>query len=163
MKRMNKWFENSGVDGDKLQSGFETYFTSNGIAETSDAKPDQYMDILKFIENPDDFPPLKDKPMITQTMQKLGISSRDIQEKKQLDYFYKYYLKNKQEVDSTSSYFVFGATIETLNKIPRLGSPGLVAKTIKNQMNKVDLKKELYQKTIVMLFYFDMAMHLRQE
>lgn len=163
MKRMNEWFENNGVDGDKLQSSFEAYFTSSGITEASDAKPDQYMDILTFIQEPDKFPPMKDKPLITKTMKKLGISRSDIQDKKQLDYYYQHYLDHKQKVDSSSSYFVFGATIETLNKIPRLGSPGLVAQTLKNQMNKTDLKKELYQKTIVMLFYFDMAMHLRQE
>lgn len=163
MKRMNEWFEKSGVDGDKLQMSFETYFMSGGIAEPSDSKPGQYMDILTFIQNPDDFPPLKDKSMIMETMQKLGMNSSDIKEKNQLDYYYQYYRDHKQEVDSASSYFVFGATIETLNKIPRLGSPGLVAKTIKNQMNKADLEKELYQKTIVMLFYFDMAMHLREK
>ena len=160
---MNEWFEKSGVDGDRLQSGFEAYFISNGIAKAADSKPDQYMDILRFIENPDDFPPLENKDLITETMRKLDISRNDIQDKKQLDYYYQHYLDHKQKVDSSSSYFVFGATIETLNKIPRLGSPGLVAKTLKNQMNKADLKKELYQKTIVMLFYFDMALHLREK
>jgi len=163
LERMKTWFDNSGVDDNALLQRFETYFTSNDIANPADSKPDQYMDILRFIQEPDDFPPLKDKQKITGMMQKLGISDEDIKNKKHLDYYYDYYMKHKKEVDTSSSYYVFGATIETLNKIPRLGSPALVAKTLKNQMDKADLKKELYQKTIVMIFYFDMAMNLREE
>ncbi|MCF8232030.1 MAG: hypothetical protein K9J27_07570 [Bacteroidales bacterium] len=163
LNSMKTWFEESGVDDDALQESFESYFSANGIIDPSDSKADQYMDILAFMQNPGDFPPLTDKRKVTGMMDDLGISSRDVQDKKHLDYYYDYYMKNKEAVDTTSTYYVFGATIETVNKIPKLGSPALVAKTLKNQMDKADLRKELYQKTIVMFFYFDMAMHLAGE
>lgn len=158
---MKTWFENSGVDDNALQESFEKYFSTNDITDPSDTKPDQYMDILSFIRKPDGFPPLKDKRKVLGMMKSLDINSQDLERKNHLDYFYNIYRENKDAVDTTSTYYVFGATIETLNKIPRLGSPGLVAKTLQKQMEQADLKKELYQKTVIMLFYFDMAMHLR--
>lgn len=161
MQAMNKWFENKDVSSDELQTSFENYFTSNGITETTDSEQEQYMDILSFIREPDGFPPLKDKRKVLGMMKGLDINSQDLERKNHLDYFYDIYLENKDAVDTTSTYYVFGATIETLHKIPRLSSPGLIAKTLQNQMEQADLNKELYQKTVMLLFYFDMAMHLR--
>lgn len=160
LSSMKTWFEKNDVDDDALQDSFENYFSTNDITDPSDSKVDQYMDILTFIQDPESFPPMTDKSKVTRMMDDLGISGSDVKDKKHLDYYYDYYMKNKEAVDTTSTYYVFGATIETVNKIPKLGSPALVAKTLKNQMDKADLRKELYQKTIMMFFYFDMAMHI---
>jgi hypothetical protein len=76
-----------------------------------------------------------------------------------LDSFTDKYIENKTKVDTTSSYYAFGASLETIREIPNLSS-GLIAGAIKMSMDKKDLKKELYQKTIVLMFCFDMTLFL---
>lgn len=80
----------------------------------------------------------------------------------QLDCFTNIYIENNSKIDRKSSFYAFGATLETIKNMPNL-SLGIIAGAIKMSMDKSDLKKELYQKTIVLIFCFDMTLYLMDE
>ncbi len=115
---------------------------------------------MKFWERPTkQFPIFKNKKKVVEIKEKLGLTKQDILRKKQLDCFTNKYVENRSVVDTTSSYYAFGATLETVREIPDI-SPGLIAGAINMTMKKEDLKKELYQNTIVLMFCFDMTLYL---
>ena len=159
-KCLDDWLYSKNVDWNKLQTVFENYFASGKISNPSDSKDKQYQDILNFWERPSgQFPIFKDKRKVVAIKNKLGLSDQDVVMKTQLDCFTNNYIDNKAIVDTTSSYYVFGATLETIKQVPNV-SPGLVAGAINLSMDKADLKKELYRKTIVLMYCFDMALFL---
>lgn len=159
-KCLDKMFEDKGADFNELKTIFENYFSDGQISNSKDPIEKQYEDILSYWERPTGrFPLFKDKKKVVAIREKLGLTEKDILGKSQLDCFTNKYIENKAEVDTTSSFYAFGATLETLKQIPDI-SPGLIAGAIKMSMKKEDLKKELYQKTIVLLFCFDMTLFL---
>ena len=157
---MTDWMTSKGVDWKELKSGFENYFSQGEITKSSDPIEKQYWDILSYFEHPSKrFPIFKDKKLVVNKANKLGLGQQEIMTKKQLDCLLKNYTDNKSQIDTTSTYFVFGDIIETINKVPNV-SPGLVAGGIKYGIKQEDLKKEFYQLTIVLLYYFDMTLFL---
>ena len=159
-KCLDKMFEDNDVDWIELKTIFENYFSSGKISNSKDPLEKQYEDILSYWERPTmQFPIFTEKKKVIEIREKLGLEEQDIKKKKQLDCFTNNYIENKAKVDTTSSFYAYGATLETLKEISDI-SPGLVAGAIKMTMNKSDLKKELYQKTIVLLFCFDMTLFL---
>jgi len=95
-------------------------------------------------------------------MAKLHLSKQAISQKKQLNCFTTIYMKNKANITDNTSFYVYGNTLEFVAQMPML-SPAIIAGTINSSMNKKDLNKRLYQKTITLLFCFDMALFLREK
>ena len=158
---IDNWLETKNVAWAELKTSFENYFSSSKITNSNDQIEKQYLDILTFIEKPArQFPILKDKQKILAIKDNLGLSDKDILSKNQLDCFTNQYIENKTDIDTTSSFYVFGSSFETMKQIPDI-SPGLLAGAVKMAMDKKDLKKELYQKTIVLMYYFDFALFLK--
>lgn len=157
---IDQWFESKKVSWTDLKHSFENYFSSSEITDFKDPVEKQYLDILSYIERPSrQFPIFKDKKKIIAIKNELGLTDQDIYNKNQLDCFTNLYIENKNQVDTTSSYYAFGATFEAIKQIPEI-SPGLLAGALKMSMNKEDLKKEIYQKTIILMFYFDFTLVL---
>lgn len=159
-KCLDKMFGDNNTDWKELKTIFENYFSSGKISNSKDPLEKQYEDILSYWERPTmQFPIFTEKQKVIAIKEKLGMTEQDILKKRQLDCFTNKYIENKSKVDTTSSFYAFGATLETLKEIPNI-SPGLIAGAIKMTMDKDDLKKELYQKTIVLLYCFDMTLFL---
>ena len=159
-KCLDKMFGDNGVEWKELKTVFENYFSSGEICNSKDPLEEQYEDILSYWERPTmQFPIFTEKKKVIAIIEKLGLTKQDILKKRQLDCFTNKYIANKSKVDTTSSFYAFGATLETIKEISDI-SPGLIAGAIKMTMDKSDLKKELYQKTIVLLFCFDMTLFL---
>ncbi len=159
-KCLDDWFDSRNVSWNELQTVFENYFASGKISNPSDSKDKQYQDILNYWQSPSyQFPVFKDKKKVVAIKNKLGLSDQDVIIKTQLNCFTNNYIDNKATVDTTSSYYVFGATLETIKQVPNI-SPGVIAGAINLSMDKADLKKELYQKTIVLMYCFDMSLFL---
>lgn len=160
LENFNNWFSENGIDWNELKSYFESYFQDGGIIDKNKSIEEQYLDILSYFERPTmGFPVFKEKKKVIAIRKKLNLSKKDIIAKKHLNCFNDIYSTLKTENDTTSSYYVFGATIETIIKIPDV-SPGLVASAIRTQVQLSDFKKELYQKSIILLFIFDMTLFL---
>ncbi len=159
-KCLDKIFEERGADFNELKIIFENYFSDGQISNSKGPIQKQYEDILAYWERPTrQFPLFKDKYKVIAIKEILGLTEKDISGKTQLDCFTNKYIENIAEVNTTSSFYAFGETLETLKQIPNI-SPGLVAGAINMSMKKEDLSKELYQKTIVLLFCFDMTLFL---
>jgi hypothetical protein len=159
-KCLDKMFADKGADFNELKTIFENYFSDGLISNSNDPIEKQYEDILTYWERPTrKFPLFKDNKKVVAIREKLGLTEKDILGKSQLDCFTNIYIENKAEVDKTSSFYAFGATLETLKQIPGI-SHGLIAGAIKMSMKKEDLKKDLYQKTVVLMFCFDMTLFL---
>lgn len=160
-KCLDKMFADKGADFNELKKIFENYFSDGQISNSKDPIEKQYEDILTYWERPTrQFPLFKDKKKVIAIKEKLGLTEKEILGKTQLDCFTNNYIEYKAEVDTTSSFYAFGVTLETLRQIPDI-SPGLIAGAIKMTMKKEDLRKQLYQKTIVLLFCFDMTLFLK--
>lgn len=158
---LDDWFDSKNVSWTELKVSFENYFSSSEITNPKDSIEKQYLDILSFIERPTrQFPVFKDKKKIIAVKNQLGLSNQDIYYKNQLDCFTNFYVNNKLLVDKTSSYYAFGSSFETIKRVPDI-SPGLLAGAIKMAMDKKDLKKDLYQKTIVLMYYFNFTLFLK--
>lgn len=159
-KCLDKMFEEKGLDFKELKTIFENYFSEGQISNSKDPIEKQYENILTYLERPTrQFPLFKDKKKVISIKEKLGLTENDIYSKLQLDCFTNKYLENKTKVDTASSFYVFGATLESLKQMPDI-SPGITAGALNYSLKKEDLKKELYQKTIVLLFCFDLALFL---
>jgi len=159
-KCLDNSMESSDVDWKELQNIFENYFASANISNSSDSKAKQYQQILKYWERPSGrFPVFKDKKKVIALRHKLGLTDQDVVTKRQLDCLTDNYMRNKATVDTTSSYYAFGATLETVKQVPNI-SPGLIAGAINLSMDKADLRKGLYQKAIVLMYIFDMSLFL---
>lgn len=157
---ITNWMTSKGVDWKELKSGFENYFVQGEITKSSDPIEKQYLDILSYFEHPTKrFPIFKDKKLVVSKANKLGLGQQEIMTKKQLDCLFTNYTDNKLQIDTASTYFVFGDIIETIHKVPNV-SPGLLAGAIKYGVKQEDLKNEYYQLTIVLLYYFDMTLFL---
>ena len=157
---INNWFNEKNVNWENLQHYFENYFQTGGITNKNKPIEQQYYDILSFFEAPSKrFPIFKDKKKIVEIMGKLGFSKGDIRLKKHLSRFNKSYSIHKNLNDTTSTYYIFGSTVETILQIPNI-SPGVVAGTIRKFAKKKDLKKKFYQRATVLLFAFDMTLFL---
>lgn len=157
---ITNWMTSKGVDWKELKSGFENYFVQGEITKSSDPIEKQYLDILSYFEHPTKrFPIFKDKKLVVSKANKLGLGQQEIMTKKQLDCLFTNYTDNKLQIDTASTYFVFGDIIETIHKVPNV-SPGLIARAIKYGVKQEDLKNEYYQLTIVLLYYFDMTLFL---
>ena len=160
---IDEFFAQKSVDFNILKRIFENYFSSSNISDINSPIEKQYLDILDFWEHPSkQFPLFADKDYLIEIRKKLGFSEKDIIQKKQLDCFTDKYIKYKCSIDTTSSIYAFGATFETLRSMPNIG-PNIVAGAIKMTMQKADMKKTLYQKSIVLLFCFDMTLYLKDE
>jgi hypothetical protein len=156
-KCLDKMFEDKGADFKELKTIFENYFSYGQISNSKDPIEKQYEDILSYWERPTGRLPLfKERKKVVAIREKLGLTEKDIIGKSQLDCLTNKYIENKAKVDTASSFCVFGAVLETIKQIPNI-SLGIIAGVIKMSMKKEDLKKELYQKAIVLLFCFDMT------
>jgi len=159
-KCLDKMFSDKGADFNELKTIFENYFSDGQISNSKDPIEKQYEDILIYWERPTkQFPLFKDKKKVVVIKEKLELTERNILEKSQLDCFTNNYIGHKAVVDTTASFYAFGATLETLKQIPDI-SPGLIAASIRMSMKKEDLKKGLYQKAVVLLYCFDMTLFL---
>ena len=157
---LDKMFEKKRADFNELKTIFENYFSTGQITNPNEPIEKQYEDILSFWERPTkQFPIFTEKNKVVAIKEKLGLTEQDILKKVQLDCFTNNYIENRTEIDTLSSYYAFGASLETIREIPNI-SPGLIAGAIKMSMDKEDLKKELYQKSIVIMFCFDMTLYL---
>lgn len=157
---LDEWFESKDVDGDELKTIFENYFNSGDISNRKDSIETQYRDILGYLERPTkQFPLFKDKQKVIASIKKLGLSEENIIEKLQLNCVTNIYLDHKAEIDTLSSFYVLGSMLETIKKVPDI-SPGLTASAINASIDKANLNKTLYQKTIVLMYCFDMTLFL---
>jgi hypothetical protein len=160
---LDEWIQSAGTNRELLQNTFESYFATSGITKASDPKHKQYEDILKFWNRPQmSFPPFSDKKIILKMKNDLGIDDQGLSKKIQLDCFTNTFIANKASIDTTLSYYTFGSVLEAIKEIPDI-SPGLIAGALLTSMDKDDLKKPLYQKTIALMFCFDMAVFLPDE
>ncbi len=160
-KCLDKMFEEKGADFNELKTIFENYFSEGQISNSNDPIEKQYEDILTFWEKPSQqFPLFKEKKKVIAIKEKLGLTEMKILSKSQLDCFTNKYIKNKTEIDTSSSFYAFGSTLETVKQMPFI-SRGIIAGAINLSMKKEDLKKVLYQKTIVLMFCFDMSLFLK--
>jgi len=156
-KCYDNWFSKRNVDWSELQSSFEEYFVSFGISKADEPIEKQYEAILSYISHPTKwFPTLKDKKRIIKIRNKLGLSEDDILSHKQLSCYTDIYVANKAKADTTSCFYIFGSCFEAITQIPDI-SPGLLSKTILMFIDTNELKKPIYQKTIILMFYFYFA------
>ena len=159
-KCYDDWFGKNNVDWDDLQKSFEEYFTSFGISKTDEPIEKQYENILSYISRPiHGFPKLKDKKKIIEIRNKLKLSEKDIFSYKQLSCYTDIYIQNKKNIDTTSCFYVFGSCFEDITQIPDI-SPGLLASAILMFIDIEELKKPIYQKTIILMYYFTFAAKL---
>jgi len=157
---IDKMFKTNKVDWLELKTIFEGYFSDGQISNENDPIEKQYEDILSYLERPTKrYPIFRDKQKVIRIIEKLGIKKNDIFTKTHLNCFTDKYIENKSIVDITSSFYAFGSSLETIRKVPNL-SIGVISGAIKMSMKKNDLEKELYQKTIVLMFCFDMTLFL---
>lgn len=157
---LDHWFEESGADWTELQSIFENYFASAGISNADDPKNVQYQDILNYWERPNaPFSLFEQKTEAMDIVNSLGLTDEDIFNKKQLNCFTDLYMGHSTEIDTASTYYAFGSILSSAREMPQI-SPGLIAGAINYSMNPEDLNKSLYQKTIVLMYCFDMALYL---
>jgi len=159
-KCYNDWFDKNNVDWNDLQKSFEEYFTSFGILKTDEPIEKQYKNILSYISRPiHGFPKLKDKKKIIEIRNKLKLSENDVFLNKQLYCYTDIYILNKTNIDTTSCFYVFGSCFEEMTQIPDI-SPGLLAHAILMFIDIEELKKPIYQKTIILMYYFTFAAKL---
>lgn len=156
---LDRWLESKDVDINELKDIFENYFTDANISDSKDPLSKQYKDILKFWEYPTkQFPIFSEKKRVIAIQEELKLTNEDILYKNQLSCFATIYLENEKTVDTTSSFYIFGSIVDDVNIIGDI-SPSLIAGTINMFMDEHDLEKELYQKAIVLMFCFDMALY----
>ena len=159
-KCLDKWIEKKGVSWEELRLVFENYYAEGNISDPSEPVADQYNDILNFWAQPTKrFPSFRQRNKAAEIQAKLGLSDEDIRKKAHLDCLTNAYVENKSIVDTASAFYAFGATMESLKEIPNV-SPGLVARALNFYVDKTDLNRELYQKTIILLYLFEMKMNL---
>ena len=159
-KCLDIWIESKNVNWNDLKPIFENYFSTGEIINAKDPIEKQYYDILSYWENPTKKSPIfYNKKKVVDIKNKLSLTKEDIKSKCYLDCFTNKYILNKATIDTNSSLYAFGSTLEAIKTYHDI-SPGLIAGAIKMEMNKADLKKDLYQKTIVLLFCFDMTLYL---
>jgi len=161
-KCLDTWMKSKDVEFNDLITVFENYFVAGEIINVSESIDKQYQLILSYWEKPTkQFPIFEEKKKVIDIKNKLGLSEQDIKLKTQLDCFFNIYIENKANIDTTTSFFVFGSILETIKQVPDI-SPGLIAGSINSSMNKSDLKKSLYQKLIALMYCFDMSQFLNQ-
>lgn len=159
-KCLNAWMSDHGVEWSELKEVFEHYFSDGGITNAEDPLEVQYADILRFIERPpSSFPLFKEKKKVVAARKKLGLTEQQLMVKAQVDCLTDLYMQNKATVDTTSSFYAFGDTFRAVRQVPNI-SPGLIAGAIYMAMDRSDLSKSLYQKTIALTFCFDMTYFL---
>lgn len=157
-KCLDEWIKNKGVKWDAIKPVFELYFSDAFVSDPSLPLHEQYLQILKYWEKPvRGIPVFPEGHEIGKTVEKLGLSEEAIMKKKQLACFTNIYIANKTEAEKDSSFYAFGSTLEAIRDIPDI-SLALVAGALRMLMDPEDLKKSLYQKTIVLLFCFDMTL-----
>ena len=162
-KCFDKWLEGNNTEWEELQTIFEDYFILAEVCNRFDAKEKQYQDILNFMEQPTKpFPAFKEKKKVMEIMEKLELSKQDLTTKKQLNCLAELFTEHKLSIDTASSYYIYGDIVEVSQQVPDL-SPGLLANAINMFMDEADLKKTFYQKTIVLMFCFDMGLHLSRD
>jgi hypothetical protein len=121
------------------------------------------MDILNSIAMPRSvFPNFKEKKKVLSIKDKLKLSDQDIKSKKQLDCFITIFLENKSKIDSNSRFYEWGVFLKEIKQIPDI-SPSIIANAVSLVITNNNLKKEFYQKTIVLMFCFDFALNLPDE
>lgn len=162
-KCLDAWLERNDVDWKELSFIFEDYFASGNMTDTADPKAKQYADILHGFHSPSGpFPPFKRKKEVLAIMDKLNLSDKDVIRKNQLDCFTDAFIDHKDELDTASTYYAFGATLEMMEMIPDI-SPAVTAGALDAEIDEADLSKTLYQKTIVLMYCFEMAIFLPAE
>ncbi len=157
---LNEWFEAKGVSWPDLMASFEGYFARGGISKAQDPREQQYLDILAYLERPTSaFPVFTDKQKVMTMMKQLGVTEKELMLKAQLDCFTNLFMQQGESLDSTTVFYTIGSLLETMTQVPNI-SPGLVAGAIKRSLKPGDLRKPVYQKTIVLLYYFDFTLFL---
>ncbi len=162
-KCLDAWLERNDVDWKELSFIFEDYFASANMTDTADPKAKQYADILHGFHSPSGpYLPFKSKKEVLAIMDKLHLSDKDVIQKNQLDCFTNTFIDHEDELDTASTYYAFGATLEMMEMIPDI-SPAIIAGALDAEIDKADLSKTLYQKTIVLMYCFEMAIFLPAE
>ena len=162
-KCLDDWMDANHVEWKELKSIFENYFISGNISHSNSPIEQQYSDILSYWEKPSKpFPLFKDKEKVLAIIKKLKLSNQDIFGKLQLTCLTDNYIAHKKEAKKGTAFYAFGSSLETIREIPNI-SPGIIASALKSSVKKEELKKGLYQKSIVLLFCFDMALFLKGE
>ncbi len=152
--------EEKGIDWDNIKPLFENYFSKNKITDKTETLSNQYYDILGFFEQPNGkFPIFEQKNNAVEVRDKMQLNEEELLRKKQLDCFIDKYIKTQSSLDEESAYYAFGTSLELCREMPGI-SPGLIAGGIKASIDKSDLEKSIYQKTIVLMFVFDMTYFL---
>lgn len=159
----DNWFHKNNVDWMELQKSFEEYFISFDVSKADDPIEKQYYDVLLYISEPIRwFPATKDEARIIEIRNQLGLSEEDTFSNKQLDCYTDIYIKNESKIDTASCFYVFGSCFKTMRQIPDI-SPGLVATSISMSIDSKELQKTVYQKTIILMYYFIFAVLLSDE
>jgi hypothetical protein len=162
-KCYDDWFKSNNVNWSDLKASFENYFTSANKCKSNDSIDKKYMDILNSIAMPRSvFPNFKEKKKVLSIKDKLKLSDQDIKSKKQLDCFITIFLENKSKIDSNSRFYEWGVFLKEIKQIPDI-SPSIIANAVSLVITNNNLKKEFYQKTIVLMFCFDFALNLPDE
>ena len=162
-KCLDEWMDAHHVEWKELKSIFENYFISGNISSSNSPVEQQYSDILSYWEKPSKpFPSFKDKAKVITIIKKLKLSNQDIFVKRQLTCLTDNYITHKKEVKEGTAFYAFGSSLETIREIPNI-SPSIIASALKSSVKKQELKKRLYQKSIVLLFCFDMALFLKDK
>lgn len=157
------WLKEKDVEENEIKTIFEQYFIDAKMSKASDPIEKQYQDILNSWEKPSKrFPPFKDKNKINTIRTKLGLSERDIVIKTHLNCLLSVYETYYSHLDTKSLFNTLGSILEDTKKMQG-ANPGISAGTMNKTITEEDLKKPIYQKTLALMFCFDMALFLKDD
>jgi hypothetical protein len=165
---LDSWFAGKNVSWQELKTSFEKYFSDTGITSKNDPLDKQYLDILNFFVEPTrSFVRPKDKMWVLGVQKQLGLAERDMKTFQHLECLASNYRASgfSDEIETSFITFCsFAASLQNLMiKNPALQSEGISPMFLAHGLKLMeleDLTKSLYQKSIVLYFYFDLAMYL---
>jgi hypothetical protein len=149
----NNWFKKSEVDLVEFQNQFESYFIVNKLIDSNLTTDKKYEAILKILENPPKkLPKFQNKNSLVELIKKLNISNSDIIKRGQLKCLMDFYKTNKSKLENKSGIYAIGITLEHVERAPGV-SQELLISSIRMNLNKNELKKDIVQISLVILLF----------
>lgn len=158
---LDEKFERAGIRKEVFIESFENYFLSRSLVEEGTSKGELYKNILQFlVSKGTDLPPVTEAGQVAFTAGRLRITIEELEENDQMLYLSNNYERYKEScpMDTISAFYNVGDLAKTISGMRNL-SNNHIAYTLNMFLTEEDLNQKFYQETIVMIFWFRMALY----
>lgn len=156
---IDEWLEENDLKWKNLESLFLGYFSSIGVTQKNTPKYKQYDNVIKYLTKPrGTLPKFKNRKEVVEIIEKIGLTEEEASKNEHLNCWIKMYNEEENRFNSSSAAFQVAKPLA--KKIDYEPFMRFDSYSMMFHFDKEEFKKPLYQKSIVLVYIFDMGFHL---